>query len=1124
MNICTIIAKNYLAHARVLSESFLEHHPNSKCFVLIIDEIDGFVDVENEPFELLRPADLDDLSTEDFDEMRANYDVLELSTAVKPWLLRHMLRHHDNGGVCYFDPDIRIYSRMEELEANLVPDSVVLTPHLTEAMPRDGARPSETDILVAGVFNLGFIGVTGGEHTDKLLRWWTERLRTDCRVAPDRGLFVDQRWIDFIPGLAEHLRILRTPTYNAAYWNVPTREISRTPSGYEINGLPLRFYHFSGYSPDRRDELSRHQNRIVLADHPVLHELCTDYADALIDAGFEEVRSLPYEHDTLPSGLPFDGLLRDLYRKALENGDVRGSPFTSAGEREFFAWLNKPAAEAPAISRYLYELWSRRAELQSTYPDVAGADSAGFIRWAHVIGRDEVPIPDELLTAIALQDRPFGVNVVGYLHSELGVGEVARQITTALDATSIPSLPVGLIAPNSRQDHAYASTTHEHNPFAVNLVCVNADVLPAFAEQAGTEFFAHHYSIGFWWWELSAFPSEYQPSFDVIDEVWVGSQFIAETLQAVSPVPVVKMPVPVEFAVPPPLSPGELNWPRGFTFMFSWDYNSVFHRKNPLAVIKAYISAFSPDEGAALVLKCINSEFDPIHHAELVAAIAGRDDIHLFDDYVTARDKNRMAASCDCYVSLHRSEGFGLTMAEAMYLGKPVVATNYSGNTEFMTADNSFPVSYTMVPVGEDAEPYPADAEWAEPDTDHAAALLREVFENRDEARRRGECAAADIRRNHSPAAAGAAFERRLHRLERAVDRKQGQATSNTANSLAPELAQLIQRGTRPRTPSRFGKPGAAARKLLLRILRPHTIYQSDVNRGLFEIVNRSSNPANLRRVEDRVDQFQATVLAELRNQGSTLERLVEILNGPEQLVSEVRETPYMSFDAFHHFNDPAGGRVFGFQDAAAPTEDADAYRRFEDLFRGSEEFVADHQRHYLSIIGDQAPVLDIGCGRGEFLDVLTTAGIDAIGVDSDEGMVARCRAKGHARTAHSDGLAYLEQCPDRSLGVVFSAQVIEQLSPDALKLLIATSIRKLKPGGMFIAETVNPHSVAALKTFWVDIAHQHPLFPETMLSLCRLAGYGPAFVFHPNGSGDENKDRFTCGEYAVVAMAPAAE
>ena len=305
---------------------------------------------------------------------------------------------------------------------------------------------------------------------------------------------------------------------------------------------------------------------------------------------------------------------------------------------------------------------------------------------------------------------PLRVNVAGYLRSELGIGEVARQLVSALDAVGVPTLPVGLTAPRTAaRDISTRRQEAGQNPFSVNLICVNADGLPAFAEQAGPGFFAGKYNIGFWWWETSSFPEKDLGAFRYLDEIWVGTRFIAEALSEVSPIPVVRVPVALDFPLANPLDPGALGLPEAFTFLFSYDYNSVAARKNPLGAFEAYTRAFGPDDGTALVLKSINSQVHAAEHRRVVEAAAARPDVIVLDDYLAQPEKDRLMASCDCYLSLHRSEGFGLTLAEAMFLGKPVVATNYSGNTDFMTGENSYPVDHRLTSIGAGAKPYPPD-------------------------------------------------------------------------------------------------------------------------------------------------------------------------------------------------------------------------------------------------------------------------------------------------------------------------------------------------------------------------------------------------------------------------------
>jgi 2-polyprenyl-3-methyl-5-hydroxy-6-metoxy-1,4-benzoquinol methylase len=211
---------------------------------------------------------------------------------------------------------------------------------------------------------------------------------------------------------------------------------------------------------------------------------------------------------------------------------------------------------------------------------------------------------------------------------------------------------------------------------------------------------------------------------------------------------------------------------------------------------------------------------------------------------------------------------------------------------------------------------------------------------------------------------------------------------------------------------------------------------------------------------------------------------------------------------------DDQGRRVIGYREGSSL---AGGYASFEDIFRGPEQMIRDRFVPYLEILVGHAPVLDVGCGRGELLDLLAEAGIDATGVDIDGSMVERGQAKGYA-VVHQDALEYLSKQPEHSLGAVFSAQVVEHLSPEVLCRLLTESYRVLRPGGVMVAETVNPYSVQAFKAFWTDLTHRHPIYPETLVVYCAESGFDEATVLFPNGSGDLAKDRWSEGEYSVVA------
>jgi Glycosyl transferases group 1 len=364
------------------------------------------------------------------------------------------------------------------------------------------------------------------------------------------------------------------------------------------------------------------------------------------------------------------------------------------------------------------------------------------------------------------------VRLAGYLTGVMGTGEHGRQLAGALRAQGIPVLTTTIHGPGALEDESLAPAADDSaaaDRFAtVNLLCVNADSVAMVARQLGDAFFDDRYTIGFWAWEVGAFPEQFQGAFDHLDEVWVGSRHVRDAIAPGATKPVIAIPQPVSMTLEAERAPAPGGLPGGFRFLFAFDYLSIFQRKNPLATVAAFARAFprDGDAEASLIVKSLNHDHNPSAHERLRAAAADHAGVHLIQERLSKRDRDGLLASADCYVSLHRAEGFGYTLAESMWLGKPVIATGYSGNLDFMSAANSYLVEHQLVPIGPGSEPYPPDGVWAQPDVDHAARLMREVFENREEAARRGAQAAVDIRASNGPEAAGRAMAARLEALE----------------------------------------------------------------------------------------------------------------------------------------------------------------------------------------------------------------------------------------------------------------------------------------------------------------------------------------------------------------------
>jgi glycosyltransferase involved in cell wall biosynthesis len=873
VDVCTTIFKGNVAAARVLGASLREFHPELRFHVLVVDEFEGHFDAAAQPFEVLRP---EQLGISDFGRMAGVYEAHELCAAAKPWLLRHLLERDGCEGVIYLDPSIRLYGRIDDVVQALGEHGLVVTPRYLDPVPHDGTGPAgDRGILESGAYDRGFLGLAPGEFADRVLAWWSGRVEREYLIASQDGLAADQRSIDLVPGFAEDYVLIRDAGFDVAYWNLAGRSLTRDDGTYRVDDAPLSVFNFSGFDPLEPHVLSRHQDRIRLGDDPVLAELCRDYADALLAAGHEQTSQWPYTYATTASGIPLDERLRRLLRRALEAG-VDASPFDPDGERRLIDWCNGPAKQgAPGgVTRYLEDVYESRIDLRVAFPDLdTPNDAAAFVAWADKVGRYELPIPQDLLAmggdhaaarVAEAGDLPLAVNVVGYLSSEVGVGQSARQIIAGLDAHDVPSLSIGVEAPLSRSASHGAAQGHIEAPFDLNIICVNADQLPAFAKEAGPEFFTDRYSIGVWWWELSDFPEQWHGSFAHLDEIWTGSRFIADALSTRSPIPVVSLPLPVaEPRIVPP-DRGALGLPEDeFIFLFSFDYNSAFRRKNPDGLIEAFARAFGPDDGVRLVVKSVNHENDPDNHDLLRLAAAPHPHVQLLSQYLPAARNESLMASCDAFVSLHHSEGFGLGLAEALLRRKPVIATDYGGSTDFLTESTGYPVSFRMVDVGAGAPPYPPSSQWAEPDLDHAAALMKHVVANPEEAAARAQRGAQLVRATYTAEPAGARMAQRLSAIHQ---RRRQTAAQAVGRERAGRLAR--------------------ARRLLRGRGRPDTAASSDVRYAA--AITQAENQAELRRLRAELSAVRASlaqiherdpsVLAAARDRASELERRLAVL------------------------------------------------------------------------------------------------------------------------------------------------------------------------------------------------------------------------------------------------------
>ena len=396
----------------------------------------------------------------------------------------------------------------------------------------------------------------------------------------------------------------------------------------------------------------------------------------------------------------------------------------------------------------------------------------------------------------------LGINIAGYINGEFGIGEGVRANIRAAEAAGIPfTINNFTRSPHRKQDTTYQNFSQD-NPHPVNLIQVNADEVETFIKHTGSSYFENKYNIGFWAWELPVFPPEWQPAFNHFHEIWTYSNHCAEAISAVSPIPVIKIMPSISLAQSA-LEREALNLPKHkFILLFVFDFSSRIERKNPLAVIQAFKQAFGEDDRVLLIVKSSNSKNFPEAQASLNSAIANHSNIKHLDGYLSKEKINGLLYNCDCYVSLHRCEGFGLTMAEAMFYGKPVIATGYSSNIEFMNVGNSFCVKYKLIPIEQDCGPYKQGNVWAAPDVEHAASFMRYVFNNSREAQQIGAIAAEEIKTLLNPQVTGDKIRKRLEYIAEITNNFQSLPLSGTAKAKSAKISDDLS-PSQPKTQSK---------------------------------------------------------------------------------------------------------------------------------------------------------------------------------------------------------------------------------------------------------------------------------------------------------------------------------
>lgn len=401
----------------------------------------------------------------------------------------------------------------------------------------------------------------------------------------------------------------------------------------------------------------------------------------------------------------------------------------------------------------------------------------------------------------------WGVHLIGDYSGQTALCQCGREMVEAIRHLKIPceTLDLPLSPGRMPRSQKFALPEGKSDPprSPLSIISWNGDAYNLIGQNLPGSWFQNRRIVGVWYWETEQEPPKaHRDGYQWVDEVWVTSQFVADSLSRTAPVPVRKFP----HLMKPLVAPDPLDLPPSlqndrFVFLFSFDFRSVTRRKNPHAVCESFIRAFpSPTpSGPLCVIKSIAGQsHHELEFLEITLRYRHRPDILFLDGWMTPVQRDSLVARANCYVSLHRSEGLGLTLMESMSLGKPCIATGYSGNLEFMTPENSWLIPYQTVAVGAGAPPYPPTHTWAEPDIPAAAAAMKEVYSSPELALKKGLLGQSTIRTHHGVDAVAARLLELMTQTMTAPVRAKTLPIPDTAANTGSADAEASQPATTP--------------------------------------------------------------------------------------------------------------------------------------------------------------------------------------------------------------------------------------------------------------------------------------------------------------------------------------
>lgn len=711
------------------TSTFSQHHPEAAVRIVVVDDL-----VVDHGARFVKAL----FAEREFARLALLHDAPALVAAVRPSVVRSLVTA-GSGVIVALPDDAEVFGRVDPLLAPFDDGAAVVVLRSRFAPPPpDGQLPDAIDFSRQGRLDQELFAIEAGDtRADDFLDEWVSWLLRSPHIPVGRLDPLAYPWLD---ELAQ-----RNGVVSITDATMPLSVRNADESQRQVSPTVVRWPAFDPGTPWILSAETGTLPRVRPSNDPRLGSLARERAAALAMRP-DDGRVGGFGH--LSTGIPIDNVMRHAYANALlrfESGNAvePPNPFADDNATAFIAWLT--ATRDDGASPFVEAFREVHPEFKDTLPT-----TADLVAWLADRGA-ATGIPPALrgsaeqqpLRAAALGP---GLEISGYLGARFGMGQAARSLVqAALDAGVPTEITIDQRSAYHREADVTvspAATVQKATP-STYVVVRNADALLADPSDVLRARAAGRKVVGYWFWEVATFPDRLRSAFDLVDEIWVATEFVENAIGSAPGSPVVRlMPYPLPDAVDADerdrlreaFARAHMISDDRFVVSFSFDYDSVADRKNPWGAVDAYRTAF-PDEGILLddgrlpllIVKAIGAERHPIDHDRLLHAIGDRTDVMLVESQLDDDMQLGLFARSDAYLSLHRGEGLGLTIAEAMSVGCPVICTGYGGNMSFCTGEAVFIVPHTMIEIPADTTVYAGCGQWAEPSVEDAAALLRVI-------------------------------------------------------------------------------------------------------------------------------------------------------------------------------------------------------------------------------------------------------------------------------------------------------------------------------------------------------------------------------------------------------------